>query len=52
MAITRTMSISKILTNLCSIRQNIKMKNTFQYFFFCRLTLFDIVRNVLVVKNF
>ena len=31
-----------ILTNLCSIRQNIKIKNTFS----------DIVYNVLVVKEF
>ena len=38
MKINRTMSISKILTNLCSIRQNIKIKSTFT----------DIVYNVLV----
>ena len=36
------MPISKILTNLCSIRQSIKIKNTFE----------DIVYNVLVVKEF
>ena len=36
------MCISKILTNLCLIRQKIKIKNTFQ----------DIVYNVLVVKQF
>ena len=36
------MCISKILTNLCLIRQKIKMKNAFA----------DIVYNVLVVKEF
>ena len=42
MKISHTMPISKILTNLCSIRQNIKIRNTFE----------DIVYNVLVVKEF
>ena len=37
-----TVSISKILTNLYSITQNIKTKNTFA----------DIVYNVLAVKEF
>ena len=37
-----TMSIPKTLTNLCSIMQNIKIKNTFS----------DIIYNVLVVKEF
>ena len=36
------MSISKILTDLCSIKQNVKVKNTFA----------DIVYNVLVDKGF
>ena len=40
MKINHTMYISKVLANLCSIRQNIKVKNT------------DIVYNVLVVKEF
>ena len=34
--------ISKILIDLCSIRENVKIKNTFA----------DIVYNVLVVKGF
>ena len=42
MKINHTMSISKILTDLCLIRQNIKLKNTFA----------DIICNVLVVKGF
>ena len=41
MKINDTMSISKILTDLCSIRQNVKIKNTFA----------DIAHNVLVVKE-
>ena len=41
MKMNRTMSISKILTYLCSISQNIKI-NTFA----------DIAYNVLVVKGF
>ena len=41
MKINRIMSISKILINLCSIRQNINIKNTFA----------DIIYNVLIVKN-
>ena len=41
MRINHTISISKILTDLYSIRQNIKLKNTFA----------DIVYNVLVVKG-
>ena len=40
--INHTMFISKILTNLCSIKQNIKLKSIFA----------DIVYNVLVVKEF
>ena len=36
------MSTSKILTDLCAIKQSIKMKNTFV----------DISYNVLVVKEF
>ena len=42
MKINYTMSVSKILTNLCSIRQSIKIKNTFV----------DIVYSVLAVKEF
>ena len=42
MKTSHTMSVSKILTNFSSIRQNIKIKNTFA----------DIVNNVLVVKKF
>ena len=41
MKISSIMSISKVLTNLCVIRQKIKIKNTFA----------DVVYNVLVVKN-
>ena len=41
MKINHIMSIS-ILTDLCSIRKNIKLENTFA----------DIVYNVLVVKGF
>ena len=41
MRINHTISISKILTDLYSIRQNIKLKNTFA----------DIVYNDLVVKG-
>ena len=40
--IDRNMSISKILTDLCSIRQKVRTKNTFA----------DIVYYVLVVKEF
>ena len=40
MKISRIMSISKILIDLCAIRPKIKIKNTFA----------DIVYNVLVVK--
>ena len=42
MKISHIMSISKILTDLCSIRQKIKIKNTFA----------DIVYNVLAVEKF
>ena len=42
MKINRTMSISNILRNLCSIRQKIKIKNTFA----------DIVYDFLAVKKF
>ena len=42
MKTSHTMSVSKILTNFSSIRQNIKIKNTFA----------DIANNVLVVKKF
>ena len=42
MKISHIKSISKILTDLCAIRQNISIKNTFS----------DIVNNVLVVKEF
>ena len=41
MKINHTISISKTLTDLFSIRQNIKIKNTFA----------DIVYNVLLVKE-
>ena len=41
MKINHTMPISKTLTDLFSIRQNVKLKNTFA----------DIVYNVLVVKK-
>ena len=41
MKISSIMSISKVLTDLCVIRQKIKIKNTFA----------DVVYNVLVVKN-
>ena len=41
MEISRIMSISKILTDLCSIRQKIRIKNT----------LADIAYNVLVAKK-
>ena len=41
MKISSIISISKVLTNLCVIRQKIKIKNTFA----------DVVYNVLVVKN-
>ena len=41
MKISSIMSILKVLTNLCVIRQKIKIKNTFA----------DVVYNVLVVKN-
>ena len=42
MKTNQAMSISKIFTDLCLIRQNIKLKSTFA----------DIVYNVLVVKEF
>ena len=42
MKISHIMPISNILTDLCVIRQSIKIKNTFENF----------VRNVLVVKEF
>ena len=42
MKISHIMSISKILTDLCKIRHNVKIKNTFE----------NIVYNVLVVKEF
>ena len=42
MKINYSISVSKILTNLCLIRQNIKIKNTFV----------DIVYSVLAVKEF
>ena len=42
MKINHTISISKILANLYSIKQNIKTKDTFA----------DIVYNVLVVEEF
>ena len=41
MKISHTMSISKILTHLCAIRQSARAKNTFA----------DIVYSVLVVKK-
>ena len=41
MKISRIMSISKILTDSCAIRQKIRIKNTFA----------DIGYNVLVVKK-
>ena len=41
MIISRIMSISKILTNICAIRQKIRIKNTFS----------SIVCSVLVVKQ-
>ena len=42
MKISHIMSISKILTDLCAIRQGVKVKNTFT----------SIDYNVLVVKEF
>ena len=42
MKISPIMSILKILTDLCAIKQSVKLKNTFS----------DIVYNVLVVKEF
>ena len=42
MKINHTMSISNILTDLYSIRQNIKLKGSFA----------DIVYNILAVKGF
>ena len=42
MKVNHTMSISKISTNLSSIRQNAKLKNNFE----------NLVYNFLVVKGF
>ena len=42
MKLNPTMCISKVLTDLCAVRQNVGLKNTFT----------KVVYNVLVVKKF